>query len=45
MQWSKLQTFAKVLERQGIHFLLCQPDRISSQLASAYVNLKRKQAL
>jgi uncharacterized protein (DUF58 family) len=45
MQWSKLRTFAKVLERQGIQFLLCQPDRISSQLASAYVNLKRRQAL
>jgi len=45
MQWSKLRTFAKVLERQGIHFILCQPDRISSQLASAYVNLKRRQAL
>lgn len=45
MQWSKLRTFAKILERQGIQFLLCQPDRISSQLASAYVNLKRRQAL
>ncbi len=45
MQWSKLQTFAKVLERQGIHFLLCQPDRISAQLASAYVNLKQRQIL
>lgn len=45
MQWSKLQTFAKVLERQGIRFLLCHPDRISSQLASAYVNLKQRQAL
>ncbi len=45
LQWSKLRTFAKVLERQGIHFLLCQPDRISSQLATAYVNLKQRQAL
>jgi uncharacterized protein (DUF58 family) len=45
LQWSKLRTFAKVLERQGIQFLLCQPERISAQLASAYVNLKRRQAL
>jgi uncharacterized protein (DUF58 family) len=45
MQWSKLRTLSKVLERQGIQFLLCQPDRMTAQLASAYVNLKRRQAL
>ncbi len=45
LQWSRLRTFARTLEREGVHFQLLQPDTAASQLASAYLNLKRRQVL
>jgi uncharacterized protein (DUF58 family) len=44
-QWRKLRELEKVLEREGIHFRLFEPESLAVQLASSYTNLKQRQLL
>ncbi len=45
LQWQKLQELAKVLKRLGVQFSLLENERLSAQLVSQYLNVKRRQLL
>lgn len=45
LQWQKLQELAKVLKRLGVQFSLLDNERLSAQLVSQYLNVKRRQLL
>jgi uncharacterized protein (DUF58 family) len=44
-QWHKLQELAKVLQRQGVHFLQFDARTLAGELANSYLNLKQRQLL
>ncbi len=43
--WQKLRELEKVLHRRGVQFSLLKHERLSAQLVSQYLNVKRRQAL
>jgi uncharacterized protein (DUF58 family) len=43
--WQKLRELEKILHRRGVHFSLLKNERLSAELVSQYLNLKRRQAL
>ena len=43
--WQKLRELGKILQRRGVHFSLLKNERLSAELVSQYLNLKRRQAL
>ena len=45
LQWQKLRELEKVLQRHGVRFSLLRNERLSAQLVSQYLNVKRRQAL
>ena len=45
LQWHKLRELEKVLKRRGVHFSLLQNERLSNELVSQYLNVKRRQLL
>jgi hypothetical protein len=40
-----LKEFEKVLKRRGVHFSLLSNERLSAELVSQYLNIKRRQVL
>jgi uncharacterized protein (DUF58 family) len=44
-QWSKLRELEKVLKRRGVQFSLLGNERLSAELVSQYLNVKRRQLL
>ena len=45
LQWQKLRELEKVLQRRGVQFSLLQNERLSAELVSQYLNVKRRQLL
>lgn len=45
IRWQGLQELGKTLERQGVGFSLLEEERLSSQLISQYLNVKKRQLL
>ena len=45
LQWQKLRELEKVLKRRGVQFSLLQNERLSVELVSQYLNVKRRQLL
>ena len=45
LQWQKLRELEKVLKRRGVQFSLLQNERLSAELVSQYLNVKRRQLL
>ena len=45
LQWQKLRELETVLKRRGVHFSLLQNERLSADLVSQYLNVKRRQLL
>ena len=45
MLWQNLRELEKVLQRRGVKFTLLKNERLSAQLVSQYLNVKRRQAL
>jgi uncharacterized protein (DUF58 family) len=45
LQWQKLRELEKVLKRRGVQFSLLQIERLSAELVSQYLNVKRRQLL
>lgn len=45
LQWRKLRELEKVLKRRGVQFSLMENERLSSELVSQYLNVKRRQLL
>ena len=43
--WQDLRQLEKVLQRRGVRFCLLKNERLSAQLVSQYLNVKRRQAL
>ncbi len=43
--WQKLAELGKVLERRGVRFNLLQNERLSADLVSQYLDVKRRQSL
>ncbi|HWX19242.1 MAG TPA: DUF58 domain-containing protein [Candidatus Binatia bacterium] len=43
--WRKLRELEKVLQRRGVRFSLLRNERLSAQLLSQYLDVKRRQAL
>ena len=43
--WHNLRELQKVLERRGVRFGLLQNERLSAELVSQYLDVKRRQAL
>jgi uncharacterized protein (DUF58 family) len=43
--WRNLRELEKVLQRRGVHFSLLQNERLSAELVSQYLNVKRRQLL
>ena len=44
-RWQKLRALEKVLKRRGIRFSLLENEKMSAQLVSQYLEVKRRQAL
>jgi uncharacterized protein (DUF58 family) len=45
LRWQSLRELEKVLQRRGVHFGLLKNERLSAQLVSQYLDIKRKQVL
>ncbi len=45
LQWQKLRELEKVLKRRGVQFSLLANERLSAELVSQYLNVKRRQLL
>jgi hypothetical protein len=45
LQWQKLRELEKVLKRRGVQFSQLTNERLSAQLVSQYLNVKRRQLL
>jgi uncharacterized protein (DUF58 family) len=45
LQWQNLRELQKVLERRGVRFGLLKNERLSAELVSQYLDVKRRQAL
>jgi uncharacterized protein (DUF58 family) len=45
LQWQKLRELEKVLKRRGVQFSLLDNERLSAELVSQYLNVKRRQLL
>lgn len=45
LQWQNLRELEKVLQRRGVRFSLLKNERLSADLVSQYLNVKRRQAL
>jgi uncharacterized protein (DUF58 family) len=43
--WQNLRELGKVLERRGVHFSLLKNERLSVEIVSQYLNVKRRQLL
>jgi uncharacterized protein (DUF58 family) len=43
--WQNLRELEKVLQRRGVRFSLLKDERLSAQLVSQYLDVKRRQAL
>ena len=43
--WQKLRELEKVLQRRGVHFSLLQNERLSADLVTQYLNVKRRQLI
>jgi uncharacterized protein (DUF58 family) len=43
--WQNLRELEKVLQRRGVHFSLLRNERLSAELVSQYLNVKRRQTL
>jgi uncharacterized protein (DUF58 family) len=45
LRWQKLRELQKVLQRLGVQFSLLQNERLSAELVTQYLNVKRRQLL
>ncbi|MFO1512792.1 MAG: DUF58 domain-containing protein [Verrucomicrobiota bacterium] len=45
LQWTRLRELEKVLKRRGVQFSLLGNERLSAELVSQYLNVKRRQLL
>jgi len=45
LRWQKLRTLEKVLQRRGVQFSLLENERLSANLVSRYLRVKRRQLL
>jgi uncharacterized protein (DUF58 family) len=45
LQWQNLRELEKVLQRRGVRFALLKNERLSADLVSHYLNVKRRQVL
>jgi uncharacterized protein (DUF58 family) len=45
LQWTRLRELEKVLKRRGVQFSLLDNERLSAELVSQYLNVKRRQLL
>jgi uncharacterized protein (DUF58 family) len=45
LQWTKLRELEQVLKRRGVQFSLLGNERLSAELVSQYLNVKRRQLL
>ena len=45
LRWQNLRELEKVLARRGIHFGMLKNERLSAELVSQYLDVKRKQVL
>jgi uncharacterized protein (DUF58 family) len=45
LQWTKLRELEQVLKRRGVQFSLLGNERLSTELVSQYLNVKRRQLL
>lgn len=45
LQWQKLRELEKVLHRRGVQFSLLDNERLSAELVTQYLNVKRRQLL
>jgi uncharacterized protein (DUF58 family) len=45
LQWTKLRELERVLKRRGVQFALLGNERLSAELVSQYLNVKRRQLL
>jgi uncharacterized protein (DUF58 family) len=45
LRWQKLRELQKVLKRRGVQFSLLGNERLSAELVSQYLNVKRRQLL
>jgi uncharacterized protein (DUF58 family) len=45
LQWTKLRELERVLKRRGVQFSLLGNERLSAELVSQYLNVKRRQLL
>ena len=45
LQWTKLRELETVLKRRGVQFSLLNNERLSTELVSQYLNMKRRQLL
>jgi len=45
LQWHRLRELEKVLQRRGVHFSLLSNERLSAELVSQYLSVKRRQLL
>jgi uncharacterized protein (DUF58 family) len=45
LQWTKLRELERVLKRRGVQFSLLGNERLSTELVSQYLNVKRRQLL
>jgi uncharacterized protein (DUF58 family) len=45
LRWQNLRELEKVLQRRGVRFSLLKNERLSADLVSQYLNVKRRQAL
>ncbi len=45
LRWQKLRELEKVLKRRGVRFSLLENEKMSAQLVSQYLEVKRRQAL
>jgi uncharacterized protein (DUF58 family) len=43
--WHNLRELEKVLQRRGVHFSLLKNERLSAEVVSQYLNVKRRQLL
>jgi hypothetical protein len=43
--WHNLRELEKVLQRRGVHFSLLNNERLSAEVVSQYLNVKRRQLL
>jgi uncharacterized protein (DUF58 family) len=45
LRWQKLRELQKILQRRGVQFSLLANERLSAELISQYLNVKRRQLL